>query len=352
MAHRPPPALPKYGTYAMPSGSKYAGRTLASIARTREGRDYLGWAAREYPDTRTRRTCAAYLESVDAGREAIRVLIMPEPVGASTLLSPGAKLLFAAIYTAADQDPDHRCRLGNAALENQTGLSPKQVKRLLPELEMMGLIRRELSDAGRRLGIRPTWHPGWDDGAPGGQYVPGEEGHIDPPPGDDRDEDPEVAPPPPPWEETDLDAVPRKLAEETREQLRRPIRWRARPHERDGAAVAAQRKDRRRLAHTVQPETIARAQEAAALERMPPGLAGMRFVASLNPDQRRIWDEHVEDLELSYQEGLSAAEREALDPERRALAERARVRRERRRRADAEHERQYRERLEADDPAP
>src|SRR5579883_2608359 len=33
MAHRPPPALPKYGTYAMPSGSKYAGRPAHPTAR-------------------------------------------------------------------------------------------------------------------------------------------------------------------------------------------------------------------------------------------------------------------------------------------------------------------------------
>jgi hypothetical protein len=212
---------PKYGTYVMPRG-KYAGRTLAQIEQGGD-RDYIVWSAREYPNAKIRRACAAYLESTEAGRESPGAVTIPLPVVSDADLSPGAKLLFGVIYTAADLDPDHYCPLGNAELQARTGLSATQVKRLLPELEAMGLIQRSLRDAGHRTGIVPTWHPGWSHGVPGGAICTPSAGAY-------------CAP----WEGPDLVDTRLKQVDETR----KPIRWRDRPHERDGQAVMRHRRDR------------------------------------------------------------------------------------------------------------
>jgi hypothetical protein len=214
---------PKYGTYVMPRGSKHAGRTLAQIEQGGD-HDYIVWSAQEYPNAKIRRACAAYLESTEAGREPADAVTIPLPVAASTDLSAGAKLLFGVIYTAADQDPDRLCRLGNAELQARTGLSAGQVRRLLPELEAMGLIQRSLCDAGHRAGIVPTWHPGWSHGVPGSAIcAPSARANCAP------------------WEGPDLVATRLKQVDETR----KPIRWRGRPYERDGQAVMRHRRDRR-----------------------------------------------------------------------------------------------------------
>jgi DNA-binding MarR family transcriptional regulator len=91
-----------------------------------------------------------------ASERAAPVLMVPMSIAADTTLSPGAKLVFAAVFTAADQDPKQRCRLANRDLESQTALSGKQVKRLLVELEAMGLIARDFGGLDRRS-IVVTW---------------------------------------------------------------------------------------------------------------------------------------------------------------------------------------------------
>jgi hypothetical protein len=142
-----------YRTFVMPWG-KYKGKTLDEIAALRY-RPYLEWAANRCDDKRVRAAATQYLESTAAERSS-PLLTMPKPIAASPELSPGAKLVFGAIFTAADQDPEERCRLPNPAIEAQTGLSGKQVKRLLVELEANGLIAR-VGGASRLRQIAVTW---------------------------------------------------------------------------------------------------------------------------------------------------------------------------------------------------
>src|SRR5262249_20197211 len=157
MSQRPPLSVPsdrsraKYGTFVM-RGRKHAGKTLAQIDLGGD-RDYIAWAAghtdgKGHPDPHVRKVCAAYLESTKAGHIAAAAVTLPLSVVSCPDLTPGAKLLFAVIWTAADQEPDHCCRLGNVELQSRTALSARHVKRMLSELEGMGLIRRLARDAG------------------------------------------------------------------------------------------------------------------------------------------------------------------------------------------------------------
>jgi DNA-binding MarR family transcriptional regulator len=149
--------MASHRTFVMP-GRKHRGKTLDAIMAAGD-RPYIEWAATDYPDPKVRAAATSFLEST-ASERSTPLLAMPRSIAADTSLSPGAKLVFAAIWTAADLDPDQRCTLSNDELQAQTALSSKQVKRLLVELEGLGLIARVVS-AARRSHILITWTTAW-----------------------------------------------------------------------------------------------------------------------------------------------------------------------------------------------
>jgi hypothetical protein len=118
--------------------------------------------ARSAFDAGEREIASVYLDSTED--EMPTLAIVPEAILARRDLSPGGKILFAAIYTAALRDPDRRCRFSNAMLTQSTGLSHKQVQRLLDTLQGSGLIIREMPDPGHRAAIQIVEpERGWDD---------------------------------------------------------------------------------------------------------------------------------------------------------------------------------------------
>jgi len=75
-----------------------------------------------------------------------------------TDLSPAAKLLAGVVLDSARGSRAGSCKLSNASLGARIGMSGASAKRLLAELEALGVIRRETIAAGRiRTAIRPTW---------------------------------------------------------------------------------------------------------------------------------------------------------------------------------------------------
>ena len=208
--------MSQYGTFVMPL-RKHKGKTLEAIAAAGD-RDYIEWVATNVSDKRIRSAAAAFLEST-ASRRSSNLLSIPTSIAADATLSPGAKLVFGAIFTAADQDPDGRCTLSNEDLQAQTALSGKQVKRLLIELESLGLIARTVS------GRTAIPHHGHLD-----HRLPGHSLSGTPCP-------PSAGTPCPPWEGPD-EIGP------MREHRAKPVRWRGRPYERDGQAVTRHRAER------------------------------------------------------------------------------------------------------------
>jgi Helix-turn-helix domain len=84
-----------------------------------------------------------------------RFIRIPDELIQRTDISPGGKLLMGVIITLGE-GRGRACWLCNASLAERTGLSVIQVRRLLPELEGLGLIERRM-DGSRRLGIVVTW---------------------------------------------------------------------------------------------------------------------------------------------------------------------------------------------------
>jgi hypothetical protein len=156
------------GTFVMPIG-KHKGKTLDAIAAAGH-RGYIEWAAANMSDKRIQAAAASFLESTASERSA-PLLSMPASIAATATLSPGAKLVFGVIFTAADQDPLQRCTLSNEDLQAKTALSGKQVKRLLVELEALGLIARVVSGT-RRSHIAITWTTAWPATAAEGTLCP------------------------------------------------------------------------------------------------------------------------------------------------------------------------------------
>jgi hypothetical protein len=72
--------------------------------------------------------------------------MIPDRIMADTELTPGARLLFGAIFTSCRRG---RCYAGNEALATRAGLSVIQVRRQLAILEGRGLIVRELNGKSR-----------------------------------------------------------------------------------------------------------------------------------------------------------------------------------------------------------
>jgi hypothetical protein len=217
--------MPQYASYVLTWG-RHKGQTLAQIDAA-EDRGYIRWIAANAHDAGERAIAQVYLDSAatewEAGCKAPALAIVPESEQASKDLSLGGKVLYTAIYTAADRDPGHRCRLGNDELADATGLSTKHVKRLLQELEVrQGLIARDMRDAAHRDALVITWQ-----GRQGGHDVQSARTSC------------------PPWEGSDLTTARMQQVDETREHISRPIRWRGRPYERDGQAVMRHRRDRR-----------------------------------------------------------------------------------------------------------
>jgi hypothetical protein len=75
-----------------------------------------------------------------------------------TDLSPAAKLLVAVVMDSARGSRAGSCRLTNEALGARIGRSAASVKRLLAELEAVGVVRRDTVAEGRvRTAVTPTW---------------------------------------------------------------------------------------------------------------------------------------------------------------------------------------------------
>lgn len=72
--------------------------------------------------------------------------MIPDRIMADRELSPGAKLLFGAIFSSTRRG---RCYAGNEALAGKCGLSVIQTRRLLAVLESRGLIIRDLNGKSR-----------------------------------------------------------------------------------------------------------------------------------------------------------------------------------------------------------
>jgi hypothetical protein len=149
----------KYANHRLTWG-KHRGRTLAEIGAAGD-RDYIAWMSGGAWSPGEREIARVYLEDAEDRLPALAIL--PEPILASKNLSPGAKCLFAVVYTSALHDPNRHCRLSNAGLARSAGLSTKQVQRLLDALEGLGLIVRELPDPGHRASILVVEpEGGWD----------------------------------------------------------------------------------------------------------------------------------------------------------------------------------------------
>jgi hypothetical protein len=148
-----------YRTFVLPFG-KHNGKALEQVDLTGD-RAWFSWAAENISDRETKRAVKCYLESVAQGQIVASVLALPEAIAAysSADLSPGAKVLLAVIYTAADRDPDGWCKLDNSALAHGSGLSHKHVKPIPAELEAQGLIGQDVRHS-RRQGTAVTWCPG------------------------------------------------------------------------------------------------------------------------------------------------------------------------------------------------
>ena len=127
---------PSYMTHVIRVG-KHFGRTIHQIAR--KDPDWVVWLAGLQESKRgfTRRDVAAaraYIASPYWER-LCPVVGIPRDVLIDRALSLGAKVLFGVLWTEADQDAEHRCRLSNDGLCDQSSLSPRQVKTLLADLE-------------------------------------------------------------------------------------------------------------------------------------------------------------------------------------------------------------------------
>lgn len=288
-------ATPRNSSHTLNWG-KHQGRTLAGIEAAGD-RGYIAWMAREATDPRERTIAREYLADSaaleEAGRDLSRMALMPAAVLASGDLTPAAKLVFAAIYTAADRARDRTCRLGNAELARATGISGKQVKRSLADLEGMGFIARDMTDPGHRGGIVITWR-GDDMSAPGKTSC---------------------TPCGAPWEGGD------QIAAADRNPRYAPIRRRS-P---DGDAV---KRHRARTAYVPSPEAVRRSRELARAERSPPLTAEVIRANVMTPAQIARLDAAHEAVEAAYQ-----------DPTGVIAAREARI---------AEDERRFRKRLDAD----
>ena len=146
--------MSQYGAFVMPFG-EHKGKTLATIDATGH-RQYIRWAANNVNDREVHTAAYSYLATTEDKQRA-PLMLLPLAIAADTALSPGSKLVFAAIYTAANVGPDQRCLASNADLARVTGLSPKHIKRSLDDLEGNGMITRIMRDAGHRDHIAVVW---------------------------------------------------------------------------------------------------------------------------------------------------------------------------------------------------
>lgn len=95
--------------------------------------------------------------SVNTGID-YQFLALPAEVARRRDVSSAAKLLMAVVLDSARGNRSGSCKLSNASLAARIGCSVPTVKRLLAELEALGLVRRDtLAEKRVRTSIVPTW---------------------------------------------------------------------------------------------------------------------------------------------------------------------------------------------------